>query len=195
MISFLTHKYIFSNLDEIITHDKVTTNQNTGEREEQVLHLVEYGVSSEDDIMIVIKEERDNYYCGAIGESQNPFLSAMKQASIIRDRMTQQLKKQKLTVGLHQGKLNPLPITWEFPKGFTVINLMNMWLMENRKENIPPLQYLTKPRVEQIKNGHKNSSKMIQVMKQAKDFGLDFFGGTGFMEWRKNDKAVVNNLA
>ena len=70
---FVQANLILSKMDEIITHNKVTTNQRNGEREEQVLHLVEYGVSSEDDILIVLKEERDNDYCGAIGESQNHF--------------------------------------------------------------------------------------------------------------------------
>ena len=83
--------------------------------------------------MIVLKEERDNNYCGATGESRNLFLSAMTQASIIRDITTQQLKKRKLTVGLHHGKLKPLPSTWEFAKGLTMINLVNMWLMGNIK--------------------------------------------------------------
>ena len=61
---FVQANIILSNLYEIITHDKTTTNQSTGEREEQVLHLVEYGVSSEDDIMIVLEEEEYNNYCG-----------------------------------------------------------------------------------------------------------------------------------
>ena len=65
---FVQANIILSNLDEIITHDKVTTNQSTVEREEQVLHLFEYGVSSEDDIMIVIEEEEYNNYCSSIGE-------------------------------------------------------------------------------------------------------------------------------
>ena len=62
-----------------------------------------------------------------------PFLSAMTQASIIRDITTQQLKKRKLTVGLHHGKLNPLPSTWKFSKVLTMINLINMWIIGNRK--------------------------------------------------------------
>ena len=68
-----------SKLDEIITHNKIK-NQSTGEREYQVLHLVEYRVSSEEDILILLEEERDNCYCGAIGEDQNTFLSATTQA-------------------------------------------------------------------------------------------------------------------
>ena len=65
-LGFVQEILIFSNLDEIITHNKVTTNQSTGKREEQVLHLSEDIVSSEDDILIVLEEERDNYYCSAI---------------------------------------------------------------------------------------------------------------------------------
>ena len=42
---------------------------STGEREDQVLYIVEDGVSSEEDILIVLEKERENDYCGAIGES------------------------------------------------------------------------------------------------------------------------------
>ena len=96
----------------------------------------------------------------------------MTQASTIRDISTRQLKKRKLTVGLHHGKLNPLTSTWEFPKGLNMINFMNMLLMGNRKEKISPTQYLTKPIVEHIKNGPNNLSKMRQVMKRVNYFGL-----------------------
>ena len=74
---------ILYKLDKTTTHNNFTTNQSTGEREEQILHIVEDRVSSEEDIIIVLEEEIDNYYCGAIGEAQNPFLLAMKHASII----------------------------------------------------------------------------------------------------------------
>ena len=155
-LGFVQANLIFSKLDEIITHDKITTNQSTGEREDHILHLVEDRISFEDNITIALKEERDNDYCGTIREPRNPFLLAMTQASITCDRMAQQAKKQKLTVGLHHVKLNPLISTWEFPKGLTMINLMNTWLMGNRKENIPPLQYHNKTHVEHIENGPNN---------------------------------------
>ena len=45
--------------------------------EDWVLHIIEDGVSSEDDILVVLEEERDNDYYVAIGESRNPFLSDM----------------------------------------------------------------------------------------------------------------------
>ena len=64
-----------------------------------------------------------------------------------------------MTVCLLRGKLNPLTRTWEFPKGLTMISFMNMWFMGNGKENIPPLQYLTIPNVEYIKNRPSNLEK------------------------------------
>ena len=42
-----------------------------------------------------------------------------------------------------------------------------------QKINIPPLQYLTKPHVEQIKNGPRSLSKIRQMMKRIKDFGSE----------------------
>ena len=53
---FVQKNLIFSKLDKIINHNKVTSNHSNGEREEQVLHLVEYGVSSEEKIIIVLEE-------------------------------------------------------------------------------------------------------------------------------------------
>ena len=55
----------------------------TGEREDQVLNLVEYGLYSEDNIIIFLEEEVYNDYCVSIGESRNLFLLAMTQAYII----------------------------------------------------------------------------------------------------------------
>ena len=130
---FIKANLIFPKLDEIITHNKVTTNQSIGEREEHALHLIEYIVSSAKNILIFFEKEIDNDYCSVIGESQNPFLSAMPQASIIQDRMTQQLNNQQLMIGLYHSKLNPLISTWNFSKSITRINLIHMWLMGNRK--------------------------------------------------------------
>ena len=57
---FVQENIILSKLDEIITHNEVTTNQSTGDSEQKVLHIVEDKVSSEEEIMIVLEEERDN---------------------------------------------------------------------------------------------------------------------------------------
>ena len=64
---FARNNLILSKLDEIITYNKFTAYQSTGEKEERVLHLVKYGVYSDGGILIFLEEERDNDYCGAIG--------------------------------------------------------------------------------------------------------------------------------
>ena len=56
-IVFVQENIILSKFDEIISQNKITTNQGTGEREDKVLHLVEYRVSSEGDIVIVLEKE------------------------------------------------------------------------------------------------------------------------------------------
>ena len=55
-LGFVQANIFFPKLDEIITHNKDTTNHSTGEGGVHVLHLVEYVSSSNDDIMIVLKE-------------------------------------------------------------------------------------------------------------------------------------------
>ena len=57
---FVQENIILSKLDEIITHNNVTTNQITGESKQKVLHLVEDKVSYEEEIIIFLQEERDN---------------------------------------------------------------------------------------------------------------------------------------
>ena len=52
---FVRGNIFLSKLDEIINHNKFTANQSIGEREEQVLHFVEDGDYSEDDIMIALE--------------------------------------------------------------------------------------------------------------------------------------------
>ena len=56
-IVFVQENIILSKFDEIISQNKITTNQGTGEREDKVLRLVEYRVSSEGDIVIVLEKE------------------------------------------------------------------------------------------------------------------------------------------
>ena len=64
---FIQANIILFKLDEIITHNKFTTNQSIDERAENALHLIEYIVSSENHILILFEKEIDNGYCGAIG--------------------------------------------------------------------------------------------------------------------------------
>ena len=83
------------------------------------------------------------------------------------------LKKQKLMIVLHHGKLNSLPRTCTLPKRIYMINLIDMWLRGSKKYNVPPFRYLVKTNVSHIKNGAGILSKMKQVIKKTEEFGQD----------------------
>ena len=52
---------------------------------------------------------------------------AMKERRI-RKETQKQMKRRKLTVGYHHGKLNPLPPNWKYPK-VNLVQLIHMWLL------------------------------------------------------------------
>ena len=90
-------------------------------------------VDVEEDIIIHIEDDEvDEAITIAGGENSNSTTSSLSAAvkdGIIRKRTKQQLAKRTLTIGWHHDRLNPLPSTWSFPRGFTVIQLINMWLL------------------------------------------------------------------
>ena len=81
------------------------------------------------------------------------------------------MKSRTLTMGCHHGKLNPLISNWQYPNSCTVIQLTNLWLIGNRKENVPPLAIAGADLVSHIDNGSGIFSKMRQVMSKVKEVG------------------------
>ena len=54
-----------------------------------------------------------------------PFIDEATANQLSRERTKKQLKTRQYTVGFHHGKLNPLPSNWRYPKGLTLIQLIN----------------------------------------------------------------------
>ena len=48
---------------------------------------------------------------------------------LLQQRTSKQLEARQYTIGFHNGKLNPLPASWRYPKGITLIQLINLWLL------------------------------------------------------------------
>jgi hypothetical protein len=48
---------------------------------------------------------------------------------LIHTHMKKQLKQQRFTVGFHNNKFNILPPMWRYPKGLTLIHLINLRLI------------------------------------------------------------------
>ena len=81
------------------------------------------------------------------------------------------MKSRTLTMGYHHGKLNPLPSTWQYSNGCTVIQLMNLWLIGNRKEDVPTLAIFGADLVSHIDNGSRVFSKIRQLMSKVEEIG------------------------
>ena len=101
--------------------------------------------------VVVFLEYEDK---GANNMVENPnILTTGARDRIVRQKTRKQMKSCTLTMGYHHGKLNPLPSTWLYPNGFTVIQLMYLWLIGNRKDNVPPLAISGADLVSHIDNG------------------------------------------
>ena len=89
-----------------------------------------------------------------------------KRARIIRDRTQEQLSNRKMKCGYHHGLFNPLPSSWTYPKGMTVIQLMNLWLIGSPRESVPPLGKLKTVVISHFDARGKVKSKMKTVMNE-----------------------------
>lgn len=116
----------------------------------------EYSILDED-------EEEDEVVIQFIDEATSNQLSL--------DRTKKQLKLRKYTVGLHHGRLNPLPSEWRYPKGLTLIQLINLWLIGVKDQNVPPLAIINTHCVFHFDNNARKYSKMKQVMRFVEEFG------------------------
>ena len=83
------------------------------------------------------------------------------------------MKSHTLNMGYHNGKLNPLPSTWKYTNGCTMIQLMNLWLIGKREENVPSLEIAGADLVSHIDNGSWIFSKMRQVMSKVEEIGRE----------------------
>ena len=107
-------------------------------------------VDIEDDVVFFL-EDKDK---GTNNMVDNPnLLSTGTRDRIVRQKTSKQMKSRTLTMGYHHGKLNPFPSTWKYPNGCNVIQLMKLWLIGNRKENVPPLAISGADLVSHIDNG------------------------------------------
>ena len=97
-------------------------------------------------------------------------MSPHKRARIINERTHQQLANRKMKVGFHHGQFSPLPASWRYPKGLTVIQLIHLWLIGSPKEHVPPLKKIGSELVRHIDKCGMTRSKMKTLMRQVEHF-------------------------
>jgi len=122
-----------------------------------------------------------------------PFVDDCTLDQLTSKRTSQQLKARKFTIGYHHGILNPLPSTWRYPEGITLIQLTNLWLLGVIDQNVPPLGKVSTRWVYHFDTKARDYSKMKQVMKFVEAFGKQrgvWVEGTG----GKWDGATVTTL-
>ena len=70
-------------------------------------------------------------------------MAPVKRAQIIKQLTNEQLANRTIKVGFHHGHFDPLPASWKTPKGLTVIQLVNLWLVGSKNEHVPPSKAFT----------------------------------------------------
>jgi hypothetical protein len=88
----------------------------------------------------------------------------------IRCKTQDQLKKRKLTVGNHHGKLNPLPASWRYPSRMNVIQMITLFQMGCPVEGVCPLKLLRSDLVNHFDAEGRDLSQMKRLMKVVQHF-------------------------
>ncbi len=99
-------------------------------------------------------------------------LTAAQQESAQKSRVAEtrrQLKRRKLTVGFHHGKLNVLPASWKYPK-MNLVQLIHLYQMGSPSEGITALRLCKSSDVNHFDKEGRNLSRMRRVMMVVQHF-------------------------
>ena len=80
-------------------------------------------------------------------------------------------EKHGITVGMHNGHLNPLVATWRYPQGMNMRTMITMWLIGIPSEKVPPLRSLDVVHVHHFDKRGRTLNKMKRVMDIVKKIG------------------------
>ena len=73
-------------------------------------------------------------------------------------------------MGYHHGKFNPLPASWRYPPGLTLIGLCHLWLVGSPRENVPAFKKIVTGLITHFDRKDKIRSKMKLVMGEVEHF-------------------------
>ena len=137
-------------------------------------------MNNEDDVVFFLEDEDKE----SNNMLENPtLLYNGARDRIVRQKTSKQIKSRALTMEYHHDKLNPLLSTWQYPNIFTVIQIMKLWFIGNRKENVPPLAISGADLVSRIDNGSRIFSKMRQVMSKVEEIGREDKVWLPYIKW------------
>ena len=131
-------------------------------------------------ILVLSEDEDDNINDDLTLEADGGRVREMESLKRKREteRSREQVKKRRLKIGYHHGRLQLLPRHWVFPK-MTMKQLLENWFIGDATEKVPPLALLKTNDVAHIKtdkdkNAGRNALRKIKIlMKVAKRFALE----------------------
>ena len=95
----------------------------------------------EDAIQMFLEDE------GASVQENATLRSIMQRSRQMSEQMV--MKRHRISVGFHNGKLQVLPPLWYFPK-MNANQLIDNWYVGDNKAGVPPFYYLTEKHVEHL---------------------------------------------
>ena len=127
-------------------------------------------LEEEDDVVIMLEKEEITSSTPAVRDQ------------MVRQKTNKHMKKRAYTVGIHHGRINPLPSTWVYPQ-MNILSLITLWLIGNKAEGVPPLRRLTTANVRHFDNQGRTLSKMRKVMGTVESFAREKKVWVKFNEW------------
>lgn len=192
MAEFEELKEKFDSLREGITGDiaNMMDERGVGGSEfhtNSILNAIASSQKKIDDILLMSRRQglRNHDISEAVDDSNNDFIiedeggietlndeevqnRSREEQCLIQQRAVnasmQAVKRRRLTLGFHHGKLQCLPAHWKFPT-MTCKQLFENWFIGNKRDNVPPFALLKHHHVDHIKNGAATLRKMKSFMK------------------------------
>ena len=81
-----------------------------------------------------------------------------------RKEILSQRRRVGMTVGFHNGVLNPLLPDWKYPNKMNLREMISLWLMGAPNDDVPPLRVLIASQVNHFDSGGRNLNRMKNVM-------------------------------
>ena len=81
-----------------------------------------------------------------------------------RKEILSQRRRVGMTVGFHNGVLNPLLPDWKYPNKMNLREMISLWLMGAPNDDVPPLRVLIASQVNHFDSGGRNLNQMKSVM-------------------------------
>ena len=96
-------------------------------------------------------------------------LHEQAQDAATKERSKQLLANRKqngICVGVHNGIITPLLPSWRYPRKMNLQQMISLWLLGIRSENVPPLRFLSARHVRHFDKRYHDMSSCMKIIKR-----------------------------